>query len=62
MNEWRAVCPIMTIANAITCQGVSVDPRAVCADNCAFYNRSQKICVISGQQTILPEPPKEAQE
>lgn len=59
MSEWRAVCPIMTIANAITCQGVSVDPRAVCADNCAFYNRSQKICVISGQPTILPEPPKE---
>lgn len=55
MSEWRAVCPIIMIARHCA----SIDPWIRCNDNCAFYNRSQKICVISGQQTILPEPPKE---
>lgn len=55
MSEWRAVCPIIMIARHCA----SIDPWIRCNDNCAFYNRSQKICVISGQPTILPEPPKE---
>ena len=50
-GEWRATCPLLTIARAMTVQGCNADPRELCDENCAFYNPSQKICTISGMQT-----------
>ena len=50
-GEWRAICPLLTIARATTVQGCNSDPRELCDENCAFYNPSQKICTISGQRT-----------
>ena len=52
LREWRATCPLLTIARAMTVQGCNADPKDLCDENCAFYNPSQKICTISGQKTV----------
>lgn len=53
------LCPIFTIAQAISSQGYNVDPLCSCKkEDCMFYNASQGICTISGQKPNLPKGEK----